>query len=59
MMKVIWLSNLLTLTVYDEGYARNALCTLNKILSFTEFVGTEPLEYHYTNSIMFRNSHEM
>ena len=27
--KIIWLSNILTLSVADEGYSRNASCTFN------------------------------
>jgi len=27
--KIIWVSNLLTLSVPDEGYSRNTTCTLN------------------------------
>jgi len=29
--KIIWLSNLSILSVCDEGYSRNASCTLNVI----------------------------
>jgi hypothetical protein len=28
-LKIIWFSNLLALSVPDEGYYRNVLCTLN------------------------------
>jgi hypothetical protein len=29
--KIIWLSNILTLNISDEGYSRNTLCALNAI----------------------------
>ena len=31
---IIWLSNLSTLSVPDEGYSRNASCALNLIFTF-------------------------
>jgi hypothetical protein len=33
--KVIWFSNLSTFSVPDEGYSRNASCTLNLICTFS------------------------
>ena len=33
---IIWLSNLLIMSVHDEGYSRNALCTLYSISTFWE-----------------------
>jgi len=35
--KIIWLSNLLTTSVPDECYSRNASCTLNYISTFFFF----------------------
>ena len=32
--KIIWLSNLSTLSVHDEAYSRNSSCTLNLISTF-------------------------
>jgi hypothetical protein len=32
--KIIWHSNILALSVHDEGYFRNALCALNLISTF-------------------------
>jgi hypothetical protein len=31
---IIWHSNILALSVHDEGYFRNALCALNLISTF-------------------------
>ena len=33
-VKIIWISNILALTVPDEGYSRNASCALNLISTF-------------------------
>jgi len=33
-LKIIWFSNILALSVPDEGYSRNAWCALNLISTF-------------------------
>jgi uncharacterized protein YhhL (DUF1145 family) len=35
---IIWLSNLLTLIVPDEGHSRNVSCTLNLISTFVSLM---------------------
>ena len=37
--RIIWLSNLLTLNVPDEGYSRNASCALTEMSTLLQYLG--------------------
>jgi hypothetical protein len=47
---IIWLSNLSTLSVPDEGYSRNASCALNLISTFSLYYTNQSLKYSFVIS---------